>query len=740
QLVQDLASKYTAALNKIDEEIKKLQESNKGLIDKAKDAIVGVIKTINELKNLLLGILAKAAGAIMKIIKDPIGFLGNLVRAVGAGLNLFITNIAEHLKTGVVSWLLGTAVKAGLELPAKFDMKGIVQLIGSLLGLTWDSIKARVTRKGVPDEAMAAVETSVPVAKSIASEGPAGAVKEIQAEAGDLKATILEKLTSYLIPTVIIAGITWILSLLNPASAFIRAVKGIIDIVTFVVTQGAQIAEFVNSVLDAVVAIANGGQAGVPKMVEAALAASVPLLIGFLASLLGIGSLANKVKSVFNAVAKPVNRAIDRIVGFLAKSGKELWSKLKKKRGANNQAGQDGIDHRHSGTKERAALQAAEEVLASQFKKREIKHQITEVEKSHKIPLRLIITPRKGEGDEAYVQTSRTPTHLIPPTGCTLQDKRIVDDEIDNFGRNRLHEYKDAGTGVNRLIRRVSVEEDYDQSISSPAAFLERQRAMGRGRSTETPLRYRPHGRASAAVQDVRDMSRRRVTKSNWESFLMEMRNRLLVAFEKSGGWRRRAGPHPGQINVGELAITTGLPKAGPTYKRIAENPPQNPQLFMEAVLSLQHGQPTPSGLSDDELDRAASLARLSHIEAARGTGASVTESLANFLASQGALNWSDRYGIEQPMVEGGSGVTSRYVHDDLVANHGLRAPTVGQLGIRAQSDYPARASLAIDPDVFMERERELIKKYACWHIGNSGISGNDRAIRMFVRRELEKH
>lgn len=333
QLVQDLASKYTAALNKIDEEIKKLQEANKGLIAKAKDAIVGVIKTINELKNLLLGILAKAAGAIMKIIKDPIGFLGNLVRAVGAGLNLFITNIAEHLKTGVVSWLLGTAVKAGLELPQKFDMKGIIQLIGSLLGLTWDNIKARVSRKGVPDEAMASVETSVPVAKNIAREGPAGAVKEIQAEAGDLKATILQKLTSYLIPTVIIAGITWILSLLNPASAFIRAVKGIIDIVTFVVNQGSQIVEFVNAVLDAVVAIANGGSAGVPKMVEVALAASVPLLIGFLASLLGIGSLANKVKQVFHAVARPVNRAIDKIVDFIAKKGKKTWTKLRSKEG-----------------------------------------------------------------------------------------------------------------------------------------------------------------------------------------------------------------------------------------------------------------------------------------------------------------------------------------------------------------------------------------------------------------------
>ncbi|MFI6731100.1 hypothetical protein [Streptomyces atratus] len=331
QLVQDLATKYTAALNKVDEEIKKLQEANKGLIDKAKDAIVGVIKTINELKNLLLGILAKAASAIMKIIKDPIGFLGNLVKAVGAGLNLFITNVAEHLKTGVVSWLLGTAVKAGLALPQKFDLKGIIQLIGSLLGLTWANIRARITRKGIPDQAMTAVESAVPVAKTLATEGPAGVVKEIESEAGDLKATILEKLTSYLIPTVIIAGITWIISLLNPASAFVRAVKGIIDIVTFIVNQGAQIVEFVNAVLDAVIAIANGGSAGVPKMVEAALATSIPLLIGFLASLLGIGSLASKVKSVFHTVSKPVNRAIDKIIDFIAKKGKALWNKLKKK-------------------------------------------------------------------------------------------------------------------------------------------------------------------------------------------------------------------------------------------------------------------------------------------------------------------------------------------------------------------------------------------------------------------------
>ncbi len=329
ELVQTLAQKYTQALNAVDEEIKKLQEANKGLVQKAVDAVVGVIKTINDLKNLLMGILAKAASAIMKIIKDPIGFLGNLVRSVGAGLQQFMSNIGTHLQTGLVSWLLGTSVKAGIEIPAKFDLKGIIQLIASLLGLTWANIRSRITRKGVPDQAMSKAEQSVPVAKALATEGPAGAAKEITAETGDLKSTILEELKSYLIPTVIIAGITWILSLLNPASAFVRAAKAIIDIVSFVVNQGAQIVDFVNAVLDAVIAIANGGAAGVPKTIETALAASIPLLIGLLASLLGIGGLANKIKQVFQKVSRPVNRAIDKIVTKIAQAAKKLWSKRK---------------------------------------------------------------------------------------------------------------------------------------------------------------------------------------------------------------------------------------------------------------------------------------------------------------------------------------------------------------------------------------------------------------------------
>ncbi|MFU8850476.1 hypothetical protein ACNAW0_05770 [Micromonospora sp. SL1-18] len=331
-LVQTLASKYNEALKSVDEEIAAEKEKNKGLVAKAVDAVAGVIKTIMQLKDMLMGVLAKAAHAVMAIIKDPIGFLGNLVSSVGAGLKQFLANIGEHLKKGLVGWLTGAMAGAGLELPAKFDLRGIVLMIGSLLGLTWAAIRGRIVKRGVPEQAMGAVEQSVPVVQKVQAQGLGGMWEEIQDKVGDLKANLFSKISEYLIPTVLMAGITWVISLLNPASAFIRAVKMIIDFVTFIVTQGAQIIEFVNSVLDAIIAIAGGGAGGVPALIEKALARSVPVLIGVLAAVLGIGGLAQRVQKFFKALSKPVMKAVDWVVGKIVALGKKLWGKLKARR------------------------------------------------------------------------------------------------------------------------------------------------------------------------------------------------------------------------------------------------------------------------------------------------------------------------------------------------------------------------------------------------------------------------
>ncbi|MBO0867081.1 MAG: hypothetical protein J2P15_00810 [Micromonosporaceae bacterium] len=328
-LVQTLATKYNDALKSVDDEIAAEKEKNKGLVAKAVDAVKGVIKTILELKNLLLGVLKKAASAVMLILNDPIGFLRNLVSAVGAGLKQFLKNIVHHLEQGLMTWLLGVTAQAGLTLPTSFDVKGILLMIAGLLGLTWQFVRSRIVRK-IPERVVAAVETGVTLLMRIRKEGIAGLWDEIKERIGDLKHNLISKVTEFLIPTIIVAGIMWVLSLLNPASAFVRAVKLIIDIVQFIVERGRQVIDFVNAVLDAVIAIAKGGTGGVPGLIENALARSIPVLIGFLAALLGVGGIAGRIRKIFDAMSKPVAKAIDWVVDKIVGLVKKLWAKLKK--------------------------------------------------------------------------------------------------------------------------------------------------------------------------------------------------------------------------------------------------------------------------------------------------------------------------------------------------------------------------------------------------------------------------
>lgn len=452
QLVDTLASKYTEALKAVDEEIDAEKEKNKGLIAKAVDAVKGAIETILKLKDMLLGVLAKAAQAVMAIIKDPIGFLGELVSAVGAGLRAFMANIAAHLQKGLVSWLLGAAAKAGLQLPERFDIKGILALIGSLLGLTWGAIRGRVAAKGVPEQAMGAVESSVPMAQKIQAEGIGGVWEQLKEKVGDLKETLLGKIAQYLIPTVIIAGITWIVSLLNPTSAFIKACKAIIDIVTFIVERGAQIMAFVNAVLDAVIAIAGGGAGGVPGLIEAALVTAIPVLIGFLAALLGIGGLADKVKKLFQSLSKPVMKAVDWIVGKIAAFGKKIWAKLK-------------VDGKQSPEQKERRLDqalAAATAVVNRF--------------SGRIVGRALLTPLLGA---IRVRYRLTKLEVVPDGGYWG-----VSGEI-NPKRKRRTEAKHTAHG----------EERREQAQEDPHGQVEEgDRAKSEGSNTGTEARYTAHG------------------------------------------------------------------------------------------------------------------------------------------------------------------------------------------------------------------------------------------------------
>jgi hypothetical protein len=107
--------------------------------------------------------------------------------------------------------------------------------------------------------------------------------------------------------------------LLNPASAFVKACKMIVDVIGFFIERGAQIIAVINSVLDSLEAIIAGNISGAANLVESVLGKAIPVVISFLASLLGLGGFSDKIKQIVKAVQAPINKAIDWLLKTVVK-------------------------------------------------------------------------------------------------------------------------------------------------------------------------------------------------------------------------------------------------------------------------------------------------------------------------------------------------------------------------------------------------------------------------------------
>ena len=336
-VVDSLATKYVEARKGLDDRIEELQAENKGLVDKAISAIKAVVGTIRELISMLTNVLSRAAGVVGEIIKNPVGFLGNLIAGIKGGILKFKDNILDHLRKGLMSWLFGALAEGGVELPDTFDVKGVIKLLASIFGLTWTNIRNRIVRQ-IGEKAMAAAEKGVEIFQTIAGQGIAGLWHMLVDKLGDIKEMILEQAKDFVITKIITAGITWLIGLLNPAAAFIKACKLIYDVVMFFVNNASRILKFVNTVLDSVADIVRGNISGVVDKIDDVLGQMVPIIIGFLASVIGLGGIGEKIREIIHTLQKPVNKALDFIIktglklaGPIIRGIKGIGSKIKAK-------------------------------------------------------------------------------------------------------------------------------------------------------------------------------------------------------------------------------------------------------------------------------------------------------------------------------------------------------------------------------------------------------------------------
>lgn len=329
ELIDSLAQQYVESLQAVDARIKEMKAANRGLIDRALDAIKAVVQTIIQIKNVLTNILRSAISVIRTIISDPIGFLRNLLSGIGQGFRNFGSNILRHLMTGMLAWLTGALGPMGITIPEDlFSLKGIFSLVMQVLGLTWNYMRTKAV-KLLGEPVVSALERGFEVFQVLQRDGVAGLWNYIKEQFNDLKETVIDAIQDMVITQVIEAGIKWVLGLFNPVGAFIKAAMLIIDVVKFFIERGRQIIVLVEAFIEGVAAVASGSVARVAQAIESALARAIPVVIGFLAALLGIGGLASKVQKIITKIRKRIDKAIDKLILKAQKWFRKMGSKIK---------------------------------------------------------------------------------------------------------------------------------------------------------------------------------------------------------------------------------------------------------------------------------------------------------------------------------------------------------------------------------------------------------------------------
>ncbi|HEX8864268.1 MAG TPA: hypothetical protein VF821_01310, partial [Lentzea sp.] len=276
----------------------------------------GVLGGAGGVGGQVMGIIHRAGDVIRTIVRDPIGFAGNLVSAVRGGLGQFVTNILSHLRTGLFGWLTG-ALRGAVQIPQRFDFGGILSMVASMLGLTWSWLRERLVRT-LGERTVRLVETGVDWVRDIATRGLAAVSQRLSDMASGFVDTVIGGIRDWVASSIVGAAITRLISMFNPAGAVIQAILAVYNTIRFFIERAQQLGALAESVFGSIAAIASGSLDAAKNAVESALGRAVPVVLGFLARLIGLGDVAAPVRNIVMRIRGAVDRAADRVIGWVS--------------------------------------------------------------------------------------------------------------------------------------------------------------------------------------------------------------------------------------------------------------------------------------------------------------------------------------------------------------------------------------------------------------------------------------
>ncbi len=295
----------------------------------AVNAALEVMKFIFEvLAPGAMPVLRRAAAVLGTIFRDPIGFVGNLVRAGLQGFRQFLTNIRTHLINGLVGWLTGALAGAGLTLPTTWDFRGILSLVLQILGLTWQNIRQKLVRQ-IGETAMTVLETTLDIVVTLVRDGPAAAWEKIMEQLRTLRDMVFGMVRDWVIQTVVVQAVTRIVSMLNPAGAVIQAIIAIYNTIMFFRERLQQIIQVAESFFNSIAEIAAGNIGAAADFVERTMGRLVPVVISFLARLIGLGGISDAIRRIIDKIRAPIDKALDKVVDWIMTLARKVVSAVR---------------------------------------------------------------------------------------------------------------------------------------------------------------------------------------------------------------------------------------------------------------------------------------------------------------------------------------------------------------------------------------------------------------------------
>ncbi|MDJ0780378.1 MAG: hypothetical protein QNJ22_00320, partial [Desulfosarcinaceae bacterium] len=294
-------------------------------------AIISACEIAKVDPNPVLAFVDRAGELAQRALMHLIQFWFNVGSAIGKGIKQFGANIKKHLIGGIIGWLTGALGDSGIEIPQQFDLKGVLRLVMSVMGLTYDRIRRKVVKRLGPggETAVGRMEKAAGLMRRLATEGPLALWEDLKKAVSELPKLLMAALAKWLSIAIIKEATIWLLALVFPVSAVLKIVKLLFDLVQFLIERFRQIVDFVKSVYNAIKEIILGNVQKAADAIESAMARSLPVIISFLASLIGLGGIGKAVRGVITKLRRPIDKVVDKVIKKLVKLGRRFVAKGK---------------------------------------------------------------------------------------------------------------------------------------------------------------------------------------------------------------------------------------------------------------------------------------------------------------------------------------------------------------------------------------------------------------------------